>query len=90
MSQESKTIQSKKKRGRPKMLETSIEFRLSWVDFRFLNTLGYYERREAAELLRYQISQMRKEYRKDRHFQKWLERHKQEMMDAGIPVVEEF
>ena len=88
----SEIIQEMKKhrRSRPKVLETTFDLRLSWVDSRFLDTVAFYERRDTSEILRYLVTQMRKEYRRDKHFRDWIQRHKEDLKREGIPFVEDF
>jgi hypothetical protein len=79
------TVQ-KRKAGRPKILETKIEFKVPWADSFFIAARAAYEKRDVAEFMRMMVNDDRKRYRRSREFKGWLERHKEELAKMGINV----
>jgi hypothetical protein len=81
-------VQRKRKPGRPKVLDTSIETRVPWADYFLVAAVAFFERRDSAELMRMWINEKRKKYRRDPEFKRWLERHADELQKMGIPLAE--
>lgn len=71
------------KGGRPKVLDTSIEFRVPWADYFLVNALASYEKRDVAEFMRMQVNDLRRKARRSRDFKSWLERHRDDLQQAG-------
>lgn len=89
MSQQALLLK-KRKPGRPKVLDTSIEFRVPWSDLWFVNAVAFYERRDLAELMRGWLNEKRREYRREKWFREWLMRHKDDLRKQGINLEEIF
>jgi hypothetical protein len=73
----------RRKRGRPKMLDTEIATRVPFGDYFLVNAIAFYERRDAAELMRMWINEKRKKYRSSGEFRRWLKDHADELREAG-------
>ena len=85
----SSTLQvQKRKKGRPKMKDASVEFRVPWGDFNLLKAISLYERRDRGELLRAQFLKVKKEYRRDPTFRRWVAKHSEELLEQGVQAEE--
>jgi len=74
----------RKRRGRPRLSDALIQFRLPYNDSDFLTAVSIYEGRDKAELLRSLFLKLKKEYRKSPSFRRWTERHAKELQAISI------
>lgn len=65
-----------------------VQFRLPPQDDELLRAISLYEQRDRAELLRAQVLRLKKEYRKDVSFRRWIAKHATELGERGVDVGE--
>ena len=66
--------QQKKRRGRPRLSDTLIQFRLPAKDAKMLIMITEFEGRDKAEIFRNLFLVLKRQYRKDRVFRRWAEK----------------
>ncbi len=72
------------------MLDTEIATRVPMGDYYLVNAIAFYERRDAAELMRMWINEKRKKYRGSAEFKRWIKDHADELRAQGIAVEDVF
>jgi hypothetical protein len=84
------SVQKPKKKGRPRLSDALVQFRLPEHDADFLGAISMFEERDKAELLRGLFLVMKRQYRKDSHFRKWVARHADALKERGMNAEEIF
>jgi len=80
----SQVLVQKKKRGRPRLSDSLIQFRLPKRDSQLLTMLLMFEDRDKAEIFRGLFLQLKRSYRKDKAFHRWADKNREKLK------VEEF
>jgi phage anti-repressor protein len=86
----SSSVQVQRKKGRPRLRDASVEFRIPWGDLNILKAISLYEGRDRGELMRAQFLKVKKEYRRDPTFRRWVAKHAEELLEQGVQAEEVF